>query len=157
MRAYVKKISEEIKENNTILFEGLERRKVTNYSQLTPGDVFIFKYKGEDYSVLIVETKRTGRGSGFFISTKNNILISTIKINFNLQIHNMFIANLYKNERKSNYNKLASKRSTWLSKWFSFAKGAARDRILSGIMGKNNYRTFIFPEMKDIRKLNLGV
>lgn len=143
-------------ENDSIVLQGIDNKPIINPSQLSPGDVIVFNYKGLNYSALVISTKKTAKKS-YYISNKNNLLITTIKIKFNLQIHNIFLSKLFRKEQKASYSNLASKKSKWLLKWFSFTKGSIRDRLLRGLMGQNNFRTFIFPEMSDIIKLDLGV
>lgn len=159
MKEYLKKIQEDLRDDEYISIKDLDKKPITKVDQLNPGDVIVFSYKGSNYSTLVVSTKRGGRDC-FFVSGKNNLLLSSIKINFNLSIHNMFLSQLYNKARSANYKKIAAKgksQKTWLVKWFSFSKGSRRENLLSGLMGRNNFRTFIFKDMSQIIKLNLNV
>jgi len=159
MKAFLKKIEEDLKDNEYVAVESVGKKPITNIDQLNPGDVIIFSYKGFNYSTLVVSTKRGGRKC-YFVSEKRNVLLSSIKINFNLNIHNMFLSQIYKKAKKADYKKISAKsknKKTWLMRWFSFARGSNRENLLSGLMGRNNFRTFIFREMSQIRKLNLSV
>lgn len=159
MRDYLKKISEEMSESQDLIFNGVDSsRRIRKPEDLKPGDLVSFSYKGSDYSIIITATKRTGRGSGFYIAQNtNNELVTSIKINFGLQIHTLFLSNIYGKEKKANYEKLSKKNSPWLRRWFTFSKKSRKQSILNGLMGRNNFRTFIFSEMKQIIILDVGV
>lgn len=159
MRDYLKKISGEMSESGDIVFNGIDSsRRIRKPEDLKPGDLVSFSYRGSDYSILITSTKKTGRGSGFYVAKNtNNELVTSIKINFALQIHTLFLSNIYNQEKKASYEKLSKKNSPWLRRWFTFSKKSRKESILNGLMGKNNFRTFIFSEMKKIIVLDIGV
>jgi hypothetical protein len=159
MKQTIKKIQEDLETDPYVSLKGVDSKPVINVTQISPGETIAFSYKGNTYNAIIVSTKR-GNKNGFFVSTRNNLLVSAIKLNFNLTSNTMFLSQLYNKAKKANYKKLSSNnksRRTWLTKWFAFAKGSQREMLISGLMGRRNFRTFIFKDMSEIIKLELGV
>ena len=103
---------------------------------ISPGDVLMLTYpksKGppETVIVLVVSNKT---GSGLFISTKKNILISCYRIDqSHTQVLEIILGALYKNRKSSSYSKIKSSLST--------------------ILGSSSYRTYKLNKVFDLQEL----
>lgn len=152
----IKKIESQIDEHGELSIIDTDEHIFISPDRLYPGDIITFMYKGADYSVILISTKST-KQSCYYVSSKGNKLITSIKVDFSLVSHNMFVKNILK-KNKTKYSKLKEQKKgflNWLLKWFSFAKKSNKERLLNSFMGATNFRTFIFNDMKTIKRVKL--
>lgn len=104
--------------------------KALTAGSLKPGDVVYFRYtlkneegmwtRGERIALIVSCNRGPG---GFFISTRNNMLLSSFKLdNRDPEIAGFLLKSLYKNRRACNYYKVID--------------------ALSVILGKRDFRTY---------------
>jgi len=154
MKEQHKKIQSQLQEEGMFRIGKIHRRSEPSPEMYQPGQLITFEYKGEDYSALVVSTKTNPNGPSYTSPRTRNKLFTCIKMNFNLTSHNIFLQQIYNNEKRATYKKF-SKRASWLRRWFSFTKGSMRRLLVGNVVGKSNFRTFIFKEMRDIARLDL--
>ena len=160
-------MKETLKNFNTFLEEenlslGRVVRKPRSITSFTPGEVYSFSYEGKDTSVILVSTNKTK--TGFYKSSRSNLLITCIKLDF--EIKSVFkystllvLKNLYKKNKESKYNRITSKSSLvsrTLSKFFSSFKEKVRQKTILSLFGKSNFRTYNFSKIYDIHELNIN-
>jgi len=130
--------SDEIKETLLNLgqsAEGAVARKP--HSGFMPGDIVLFNYPplSEQRMTLVVSNKR---GSGIFISSRGNKLVSCFRLNdASSEILPIILQNLYKNRKKASYS--------------GILKG------LSALLGSRNYRTYKLNNMRHLYNVNLNM
>lgn len=119
--------------NSTVTYIRPRARSVT---QISPGDLFIFKYhgkfgSGETHLVLVVQNERTA--TGLFTSTRNNRLLSCFKLgDSSVEVAGIIVENLYKNKQASYSNVISG---------------------LSRVLGKSNYRTYDLNKIGDFSEI----
>jgi hypothetical protein len=134
---------QEIREkfSNSLLFSsGLARRPVS-VGNINPGDLFIFAYdplKGDGYqhhyrATIIVSTRR---GSGYFRSSKGNMLISCYEIShLGPDGIDVLLNQLYKKRKVADYYKIS--------------------RALDRYLGESSFKTFNLSRIRNLYEVEI--
>jgi len=102
------------------------------------GDLVIFKYKGDDYIVLICSARG---GHGLYQSHNGNMLLSGFKLNESqTQVAAMVVNSLYKNEA------------------IAFSDQTKESKVIQGVkrvLGPSNFRTFLMIDVVSFNEIQI--
>ena len=116
---------------------GRHKRVAVSPSLASSGDLLMFSYAGSramDRVVLVVGNRK---GSGVFLSTKRNLLLSAFQLSADTEILRIIIKKLYKRKDIARYDKIIAG--------------------LSAILGRSNYRTFMLSKISNPIRLRADI
>ena len=106
----------------------------TSFLGLRAGALIQLDYGNTSRLGLVVSSRRTN--SGYFLSTKKNILLNVVEVDQLTEgMFSLMINNLYRNASACNYHS---------------------PRILGAFLGNDNFKTFNVSKITNILRINIG-
>lgn len=142
----------------------VNKRKIVSLNQISPGEIYSFKYKGKSFVIFVTRTRKTARGYYVAANTKN-LLITGFKLPNDIPPDSigegikLLVKNLFFRKKSAKYKGIVSKTPISTRVLNKLGNEVPGDRIapsktrgLISVAGKDSFRTFIFSYMKNIRK-----
>lgn len=139
----------------------LDRKKIVSVTQLEPGSMYNFSYKGRSFIICITSTQKTRTGFYRAANTKN-LLVTGFKLHDVDSVAEgmkLLVKNLFFRKKAAKYKGIVSKNPITrriISKLGNDVPGdriaPSKTRALISVAGIDSFRTFIFSYMKNIRK-----
>lgn len=134
----LKNVLDSLRRSNSYIADNLSSPpKLTPISPtfLNPGDLVFLKYDRDLFFrvVLVVSNKK---GSGVFLSSRGNLLVSCFQLNVSPEITSVILNKLYKNRVLASYRTITSG--------------------LRSLLGKDRYRTFKLNNIRELYTLKIN-
>ena len=139
----------------------LNRKKIVSVTQLRPGEMYNFSYKGQSFIICVTSTQRSRVGF-YRASNTKNLLITGFKLHNVESVAEgmkLLVKNLFFRKKSAKYKGIVSKTpisTRVLNKLGNDTPGdriaPSKTRALISVAGGDSFRTFIFSYMKNIRK-----
>lgn len=177
MKLFLNNLKENLQREEDLPFQLRSSTRISKLvisSKLRVGRVYAIRYKGKEYTIIVISTQKAPTGIYTALNTRNQLL-TCLEIKLNSAQDQVLLEGIYKREKKSTYETTQnlvenleglldenqenspSPRTIKFSKYFSNLKNDINLKTGLALFGKDRFKTYKLKEIDDIYFLSMNI